>query len=201
VKDFNNNGHRLAIEPLIILYSPQSTWRIFAKIEGDRNAALAHIKNVQEKFDPGYPFEFNVLDEEFNKEYRTEAVIGKLSKSFTLVAVLISCLGLLGLASFTAARRRKELGIRKVLGATATNLIVMLCGDFTRLVVLGLILGMPVAWYIGSQYLNGYAYHTDLSSLMFLLTALAVTAIAMVTVGYQSAKAALSSPVDSLRNE
>jgi putative ABC transport system permease protein len=201
VRDFNNGHLREGIEPLIFVYAPENTWRIFTKVEGNIPEALAHIKKVQEKYDPGYPFDYNFLDEEFDREYRNEEVVGKLSRSFTVVAVLISCLGLLGLASFTAERRMKELGIRKVMGASAINLVIMLCSDFTRLIVLGLLIGIPIAWYLGSQYLEAYVFHSELNVWIFVITAAVILFIALLTVVYQSARAAMTNPVDSLRSE
>lgn len=201
VKDFNNGRLSKPIEPLVFLYAPQNTWNIFVKIDDNVEEALAHIANVQKKYAPGHPFEYAFLDEHFRNEYKTEEVVGKLSKSFTVVAILISCLGLLGLASFTAERRMKELGIRKILGASAANLVVMLCSDFTRLVLIGLAIGMPLSWYLSGMYLKQYVFHTDLDSSTFIFTALSVITVSILTVLYQAVNAAISNPVDSIRNE
>ncbi len=199
--DFNNQNLHEQIEPLIFVYGPRQTWRIFVKIEGYVTDAIAHIKKTHMKFDPDYPFEFLFLDEEFNKEYRSEEVLGKLCLSFTLVAVLISCLGLFGLASFTAERRQKELGVRKILGATMAQLVIMLCSDFAKLVVIGLVIGCPVAWYLASEYLSGFAFHAELGFWIFGATALGTLSIALITVAYQAARASLANPVESLRSE
>lgn len=201
VGDFNNVNLRESIAPLIFEYAPQNTWRIFVKVEGDLQDAIAYIRKTQAKYDPEYPFEYSILNDEFNKEYRTEEIVGKLSLSFTIIAILISCLGLFGLASFTAARRTKELGIRKVMGASVVNLIIMLCSDFTRLVAIGLIIGCPVAWYLAAEYLSGYAFHAELNVWIFVVTMVSVMSIAIVTVVYQSIRAAMTNPVNSLRNE
>lgn len=201
VKDFNNGNLRKEIEPLIFIYNPANTWRIFAKIEGDPASALAHAKIVQEKYDPGYPFEYDILDDKFNQQYRSEAMVGKLSSSFTVVAILISCLGLFGLAAFTAERRMKELGIRKVLGASAFGILRLLCSDFGKLVLAGLVIGSPISWYLASKYLSTYAFHTELSTGVFVAASACILLIALLTVVYQSTKAALANPVDSLRNE
>ncbi len=202
--DFHNDNLREGIEPLIFLYnSANFGWHYFIKVDGKTpvHETLAAIERTFKKYSPDHPFEYSFLDEIFDREYRTEAVIGKLSLSFTVVAVLISCLGLFGLASFTAERRTKELGIRKVMGASVSNLIVMLCSDFTKLVAIGLFIGIPVAWYLGSGYLSGYAFHTEISVWTFALTATGILLIALITVAYQSVKAALANPTESLRSE
>ncbi|HEY9045025.1 MAG TPA: ABC transporter permease [Ohtaekwangia sp.] len=201
VSDFNNGNLRESIMPLVFVYSPENTWRIFVKVAGNVRDALAHIEKVQHKYDPDYPFEYSFLNEDFDREYRNEQVMGKLSLSFTVVAVLISCLGLFGLASFTAERRMKELGVRKVLGASVSNLIVMLCSDFAKLVTVALVIGFPVAWYLMDKYLEGYTFHTSISIWVFILPAIGILTLTIVTVGYQSARAALSNPVKALRSE
>jgi ABC-type antimicrobial peptide transport system permease subunit len=162
---------------------------------------LGRIESIFKKHNPDYPFEFVFLDEVFNKEYQSEAVIGKLSLGFTVIALLISSLGLFGLASFTAERRTKELGIRKVMGASAGNLVIMLCGDFTKLVLVSTFIGFPVSWYLIREYLSDFAFHTDINWSIYILTTIVMLFIVLLSVGYQSANAALSNPVDSLRNE
>lgn len=201
VKDFNNVRLNRPIEPLIFLYAPQNTWQVFVKVDGNVDEALAHIASIHKKFAPGYPFEYGFLDDRFKGEYKTEDVVGKLSKSFTVVAILISCLGLLGLASFTAERRIKELGIRKILGASVTNLVIMLCNDFTRLVLIGLCIGMPAAWYLSKMFLSQYVFHTNLDTSIFMFTTISVITVSILTVLYQAVNAAISNPVNSLRNE
>ncbi len=201
--DFHNDNLRQGVEPLIFLYSEGFGGHYFIRVEGRTpvNETLAAIETRYERHSPDYPFEYSFLDEVFDREYRTEAVIGKLALSFTIVAVLISCLGLLGLASFAAERRKKELGIRKVVGASAGELVFMLCRDFTNLVATGLLIGLPVAWYLGSAFLSGYAFHAEIGVWTFVLTAGGTMLIAIATVAYQSARAALANPVEALRYE
>jgi hypothetical protein len=201
VKDFNNLNLREAIAPQVFLLDQQATWRVFIKIKGPATEALRYIEQIKRKYDPAYPFEYAFLDEEFNKEYRSEEVTGKLSLGFTVIAVLISCLGLFGLASFTAERRMKELGIRKVFGASPLNLVTLLCGDFTKLVIISLLIGCPAAWYLAAGYLARYTFHPDLNASVFLIAATSTLLIALLTVLYQSLKASVANPVDSLRSE
>jgi putative ABC transport system permease protein len=185
------------------MYSENVGSHYFIKLSGALPITenIRQVENIFKKHNPDYPFEFIFLDEVFNKEYQTEAVIGKLSLSFTIIAVLISCLGLFGLASFNAERRTKELGIRKVMGASVGNLVMMLCGDFTNLVIISLFIGFPVSWYLIREYLSGYAFHAEVNWGIYILTLMAMLFLVLLSVGYQSAKAAVSNPVDSLRIE
>lgn len=202
-EDFHNDNLKVGIEPMIFMYSENIGSHYFIKL-GERLPVAENIRQVEsifKKHNPDYPFEFVFLDEVFNKEYQTEAVIGKLSLSFTVIAVLISCLGLFGLASFNAERRTKELGIRKVMGASVGNLVIMLCGDFTNLVIVSLFIGFPISWYLIREYLSGYAFHADVNWGIYILTSIAMLFIVLLSVGFQSAKAAISNPVDSLRSE
>ena len=202
-EDFHNDNLKFGIEPMIFMYSENVGSHYFIKLGGELPISenIRQVERIFKKHNPDYPFEFIFLDEVFNKEYQTEAVIGKLSLSFTVIAVLISCLGLFGLASFNAERRTKELGIRKVMGASYGNLVMMLCGDFTNLVIVSLFIGFPVSWYLIRAYLSGYTFHAEINWTIYILTSMAMFMIVVISVGYQSAKAALSNPVDSLRSE
>lgn len=201
--DFHNGNLKFGIEPMIFMYSENVGSHYFIKLAGDLPIVenIRQIERIFKKHNPDYPFEFTFLDDVFSNEYQTEAVIGKLSLSFTVIAVLISCLGLFGLASFNAERRTKELGIRKVMGASVRNLVTMLCRDFAYLVIVSLLIGFPVSWYIIHEYLSGYAFHTEVTWGIYALTSIAMLFIVLLSVGYQSAKAALSNPVESLRSE
>ena len=201
--DFHNDNLKFGIEPMIFMYSENNGSHYFIKLGSELpiTANIAQIESVFKKHNPDYPFEYIFLDDVFNNEYQAEAVIGKLSLSFTVIAVLISCLGLFGLASFTAERRTKELGIRKVMGASVGNLVIMLCSDFTNLVLVSLFIGFPVSWYLIREYLSDYAFHTEINLSIYILTSIVMLFIVLLSVGYQSAKAAISNPVDSLRNE
>jgi ABC-type antimicrobial peptide transport system permease subunit len=201
--DFHNNNLKFGIEPMIFMYSENVGAHYFIKLgrEIPITENIARIESIFNKHNPDYPFEFIFLDEVFNNEYQAEAVIGKLSLGFTVIAVLISCLGLFGLASFTAERRTKELGIRKVMGASVGNLVMMLCSDFVNLVLVSFLIGFPVSWYLIHEYLSDYAFHVEINLGIYILTSIALFLIVLLSVGYQSARAAISNPVDSLRNE
>jgi len=162
---------------------------------------IAQIGQIFREHNPDYPFEYTFLDEVFGREYRTEAIIGKLSLSFTVIAILISCLGLLGLATFTAERRTKELGIRKVMGASVGNLAIMLCSEFTKLIILSLLIGLPVSWWLVREYFSGYMFHTEVEWSIYLISSVSILLIAILSVGYQAVKAAIRNPVKSLKTE
>lgn len=201
--DFHNDNLRFGIEPMIFMYSENLGTHYFIKVSGQASMAdqIGQIESIFAKHNPDYPFEFTFLDDVFNREYQTERVIAKLSLSFTFIAVLISCLGLFGLASFAAERRTKEIGIRKVMGASVINVTLMLCGDFAFLVIISLFIGYPIAWFVTSQYMAGYSYHAEINLMLYALTGLFMLLVTILSVGYQSIKAATSNPVNSLRTE
>jgi putative ABC transport system permease protein len=201
--DFHNDNLRFGIEPMIFMYSENIGSHYFIKLSGQIpiTEQISQIEKVVRKHNPDYPFEYTFLDDVFNREYQSESVIGKLSLSFTFIAVLISCLGLFGLASFTAEKRTKEIGVRKVMGASVVNLTLMLCRDFTFLVIVSLLIGYPIAWYLVSTYLANYSFHTEIPFTLYLLTGLLMLLATLLSVGYQSIRAANSNPVTSLRTE
>lgn len=202
-EDFHNNNLKFGIEPMIFMYSENVGSHYFIKLgrEVPVSENIKQVEDIFKKHNPEYPFEFAFLDEFFNREYQTEAVIGKLSLSFTFIAVLISCLGLFGLASFNAERRTKELGIRKVMGASVGNLVSMLFGDFANLIIVSLFIGFPVSWYFVREFLSSYTFHVDISWSVYIWTSIAMLTMVLFSVGYQSARAAMSKPADSLRSE
>lgn len=202
VKDFHSNDLHAPIEPLVIMLQPQNTWMAMVRAEaGQIQEAMGSLKAMHERFDPQYVFEYHFLDQEFEKMYRTDTLIGKLATYFAIIAVVISCLGLFGLAAFTAERRTKEIGVRKALGASVPNLIGLLSGNFTKLVLIAFVIAAPIDWFLMNQFLQAYAYRVDLSPMVLVFTGIGALVIAWLTVSYQSIKAALANPVDSLRNE
>ncbi|MBN7812570.1 ABC transporter permease [Algoriphagus sp. H41] len=202
-EDFHNDNLRLGIEPMVFMYSQNVGSYYFIKVseQSPMTATIAQIQSVFKKHNPDYPFEFSFLEEVFDREYQNEQVIGRLALAFTCIAVLISGLGLFGLASFTAAQRTKEIGIRKVLGASAGSLSLLLCGDFAILVLASLAIGFPVAWYFVGEFLEGFTYHTEIRWTLYLLTAMLMLGLTLLSVGYHTLKAAWTNPVDSLQNE
>ena len=165
------------------------------------SSTLGFIEKTFKKYSPAYPFEYSFLDEVFAKEYRTETVIGKLSLIFTTIALLISCLGLFGLAAYSAVKRTKEIGVRKVLGASVLNIMALLSKDFIKLVVIAFVIAAPVAYFIMNRWLQDYAYRINISWWIFMGSGLLAVVIALATISMQAIKAAIANPVKSLRTE
>jgi len=163
--------------------------------------AISAIETVYKKYAPGQLFDYQFTDEEYAKKFSSEERIGKLASSFALLAIFISCLGLFGMASYMAEQRTKEIGVRKVLGATVFNLWQLLSKDFVVLVFIALLIAAPVSYYFMQQWLQGYQYRADISWWIFAVTAVGAIVITLVTISYQSIKAALTNPVRSLKTE
>ena len=150
---------------------------------------------------PKFPFTWRFSDSEFSKLYQSEAIVSKLSSYFAFLAIFISCLGLFGLATFTAVQRTKEIGVRKVLGASVSQIIVMLSGSFVKLIMVAMLVAFPVAWYFMNKWLDNFAYKVHFAWIIFLIAGSVALLIALLTVSYQAIKAAVVNPVKSLRTE
>ncbi|MBK7940137.1 MAG: ABC transporter permease [Lewinellaceae bacterium] len=202
VKDFNFQSLHAAVEPLIIYQSLDWVDVFYVKTApGKTQEAIASMQAVAEKFNPGKVFKYKFLDEEYDEMYKTEVRTGSLFNRFAGLAVLISCLGLLGLATFAAQHRAKEIGIRKVLGASVASVVGLLAKDFLKLVLLAIIIASPIAWWAMSHWLQDFAYRIDIQWWMFAVAGAVAVAVAFLTVGFQSMRAALANPVKSLRSE
>ena len=202
VKDFHVQSLYQQIEPLIFRISPSSCNNLLVRIRPNRSSsALDLLKREWETYVPSSPFEYAFLDEYFDRQYRTDERRGKMLGGFTVLAIFIACLGLFGLVSFAAEQRTKEIGIRKALGATASNIVLLLSKDFARPVILANVIAWPIAYYAMNNWLQNFAYRIDLGMGTFVLGGMLALAIALVTVSYQAIKAALANPVDALRYE
>ncbi len=202
VRDFHLASLHEPIAPMVFTYRPQNTALIMAKIQaGQEQATIGRLKQFYQRYNPGCVFDFRFLDEDYQALYVSENRVSTLSRYFAGLAILISCLGLFGLATFTAGQRSKEIGIRKVLGASVAGITRMLAADFLRLVVLAIVIASPLAWWAMRHWLGEFAYHIDLQPWMFAGAAAAAIGIALLTVGVQSARAALVNPVEVLRKE
>lgn len=164
-------------------------------------AALKQIETVLKKDNPSYPFTYHFVDDQFNQIFQNEQLISKLSRVFAALAIIISCLGLFGLAAYTAERRTKEIGVRKVLGASVTSITTLLSKDFLQLVFISCIVAFPVAWWIMNNWLQNYKYRVQISWWIFLAAGISAILIALITISFQSVKAAIANPVKSLRSE
>ena len=202
VKDFSMNSLYMSIEPTVVRFHPEWASDMYIRTEpGQTREAISGLEVVYKKFNPGYPLEYTFLDQQFERTYHSEAVMGTLANIFAFIALFISCLGLFGLTSFTVEQRTKELGVRKVLGASVVGLVVMLSRDFLKLVVIGLVVAIPITWYMTNQWLENFADRIDIGAGVFLLAGLSAILIALATVSLQSIKAAVANPVDCLKNE
>jgi ABC-type antimicrobial peptide transport system permease subunit len=165
------------------------------------NETLSKIESIFKKYNPATPFSATFTDEEFAKKFGNEVRISKLATFFAILAILISCLGLFGLASFVAEQRTKEIGIRKVLGATVSMLWQLLSKDFVFLVIISCLIAVPTAWFFMTQWLQKYDYRTAIPWWVFVTACAAVLIITLLTVSYQAIKAAIANPVKSLKTE
>jgi putative ABC transport system permease protein len=204
VKDFQTRKMQQGLKPLIIRVMKNKDffrYMIVRTAEGKSKEALAVMEQTLHKHNPAFPVEYKFLDAEFEKMYTSEAIMVKLCNYFATIAIFISCLGLFGLALFTAEQRTKEIGIRKVLGATIPGIVFMLSKDFLKLVLLANIIAFPLSWYFMHAWLQEYAYRTELSWWIFAMAGLATMFIALFTVSFQAVKTAIANPVTSLRSE
>lgn len=203
LKDFHFQSLHTAIRPLIaFLGARQPQGSVVIRIHaGKTSETLAAIERICRKLNPDVPFTYAFTDQEYARQYQSEQVVEKLAGYFAFLAIFISCLGLFGLAAFTAEQRTKEIGVRKVLGASVAGIVGLLSKDFLKLVVMAIILASPVAWYIMKQWLQGFAYQIDIEWWMFALAGVISVLIAIFTISFQSIRAAMVNPVRSLRSE
>jgi putative ABC transport system permease protein len=202
VKDFHVNSLHEAIVPMVFKYAPSSTMMIMAKIaKGKELTTIAALQDFYKKYNPGYLLDFKFLDANYQSQYISEQRISQLSKYFAGLAILISCLGLFGLAAFNAEARTKEIGIRKVLGASVGNVAFLLSKDLFKLVIMAELIAFPLAWWAMLNWLNNFAYKVDLSLFVFALTFFAIVLVTLLVVSFQAIKAGVANPVKSLRTE
>jgi len=206
MKDFHHNSLHVPIEPLILRLHKKSWGDLFGNVivrteKGKTKEAIASMEKLFKKFNPGYPFKYFFTDEEIARNYKAEHTISKLSRYFAFIAIFISCLGLFGLVAFTAEQKTKEIGIRKVLGASVGGIVQMLSKDFLKLVLISALIAFPVAWFGISRWLQDFAYRVQIGWWVFIVAAVAALLIALITVSFQAIRAALVNPTKSLRSE
>jgi putative ABC transport system permease protein len=202
VKDFHFKSVRDKIEPLVMFIWQQQYAKVYIRLApGKAQQGVAVVEEAYAKFNPDKPFEYSFLDEDFDEQYRSEQRTGIIFNYFAFIAIFISCLGLFGLVMFATEQRTKEIGIRKVLGASLQNVILLISTDFIKLVLIANVIAIPLAWYSMSQWLDSFAYHVDLRWTTFLIASVSSVFIAWLTMSYQSLKAASANPVESLRSE
>lgn len=203
VKDFQYGSLHQFIQPLIFRFrSPRIGNHVLVKLQAGAGAeTIRQIESQYKAFHPKYPFEFSFLDKDYQTLYTSELRMSKLSRYFAGLAILISCLGLFGLAAFSAQKRQKEIAIRKVLGATVQNVFILLTKDFMKLILIAALVAFPLAWWSMNKWLLGFAYRVEIRSEVFLLTLAMLTMITWITVGFQALKAAITNPSKSLKLE
>ena len=201
-KNFHFTSMRNEIKPFAFMVNPNALGTFLVKLSGKNIAStLTQIENKWKTFSSERPFEYSFLDETFARLYQSESRFQKVFISLVLLGILIACLGLLGLATFAAQQRVKEIGIRKVLGASIASIVALLSKDFLKLVLISFIVAVPVAWYAANQWLRDFAYRIDVKWWIFLLAGMIAVFIALFTISFQAIKAAIANPVKSLRTE
>jgi ABC-type antimicrobial peptide transport system permease subunit len=202
MEDFHMTSMYRPITPVIFRLRPENTGILFMRIEGEKTTeALAGFEELYSRFNPEYPLNVRFMDAEFEESYRSEVVTASLANTFAFVAIFIACLGLFGLASFTAEQRTREIGIRKVLGASVPHVVTLMSREFLILVGVAFLLGAPVAWMLMNRWLEDFAYHTELSIGLLIGVGVLTLGIAWLTVSYQAFRSALANPVKAIRSE
>ncbi len=204
VKDFNFESLHSGIKPFIFstgFLADKYSFLIASFATADYKVLIAGLAKTWYKINPNIPFEYSFLDQDFQGNYEKDNLVSKIVAYFTVIAIFIACLGLFGLAAFSAERRIKEVGVRKVLGASVTSVTVLLSKDFIRLVLVAIVIAAPAGWFIMTKWLQGFAYRTPIHWWVFALAGLGAIIIALITVSFQAIKAAVANPVKSLRAE
>nr|WP_299386346.1 FtsX-like permease family protein [Allomuricauda sp.] len=202
LKDFHNRSLFEAIQPTIFLLDPNDAGEMFIKMDGSQTKeALASVTAVFGEVLPGNPLHYDFLDEEYAANYRAETLTGTLARYFAIISVLLSCLGLFGLATFTAKERTKEIGIRKVLGASVQHITLLVSKDFFKLVAIAIVIASPLAYYFMSNWLGDFAYSINIPAFAFVLAGGLTLLVTLITIGFQAIKSATANPVNSLRTE
>lgn len=201
VKDFHFKSLQYAMEPLILRLNKWGGVVVVRTKPGSTEAAISELGKISQQLNPAYPFTYGFLDKDLDNLYQSEKQMGSIFNLFAGLAIFISCLGLYGLSAFMAEQRKKEIGVRKVLGATVTGVVALLSQDFLKLILIAIVVASPIAWYAMDSWLQDFAYQTTMDWWVFVLAGLIAASIALLTVSFQSIKAALMNPVKSLRSE
>jgi putative ABC transport system permease protein len=202
INDYHQKSLRYPVEPTMLFPAYSTNSWISVKVDTkDLPVTIAAIKKTYDAFFPGNLFDYSFLDERFSAQYANERLFGKVFAIFSGFAIFIACLGLLGLSLFATAQRTKEIGVRKVLGASVSNIVMLLSKDFIKLVMVAFVIASPVAWYIMNNWLRDFAYRINISWWVFAAAGLLAVIIALGTISFQAVKAAIANPVKSLRTE
>jgi putative ABC transport system permease protein len=201
VKDFHFESMHTAIKPLVLFPSPEGR-QLLVKLAGNNlPKTLSYIEATWKNLVPERPFEYRFLDDDYNKLYNSELRLGKIMNLFASIAIILACLGLFGLSAYAAQQRIKEIGVRKVLGASVANIVFVLSKDFIKLSAIAILIAFPVAWWAMNHWLQNYQYRVNIEWWVFVITGIATVLLALLTISFQSIKAAVANPVKSLRTE
>ena len=201
VKDFNVKPLQYAIDPLVLQLGRYGGYIMVRARPGNTEATISALAKITSGLNPAYPFTYDFLDKDLDNLYKGEQQMGSIFNFFAILAIFISCLGLYGLSAFMAEQRTKEIGVRKTLGASIFNIVSLLSAKFTRLIVIAIIIAVPVSWWAINSWLQSFAYHINISWIIFLIACVTALLIALLTVSYESIKAAVANPIKSLRSE
>jgi len=202
VEDYHQKSLRHPLEPMIFMPFYSTNSEISVKLTpGDLPATIAQIKKKYESFFAGNLFDYSFLDETFNRQYENDQLFGKAFGIFASIAIFVACLGLLGLTMFATIQRTKEIGVRKVLGASVSSIVMLLSKSFLKLILLSTIVAFPLAWWVMSTWLQDFAYRVNMGWWIFILAGASAMLIALTTISFQAIKAAIANPVKSLRSE
>jgi ABC-type antimicrobial peptide transport system permease subunit len=190
------------MKPVYIILDPENSGNFMVKIEsGKEQETIEKISEVYKSFNPGFPFSYRFLDEDLHEMYGAERRVATLSRYFAGLAIVISCLGLFGLAAFTAERRTKEIGIRKVLGSGDTRIVLLLSEEYMKIMLISLVIAIPTSWFMASRWLEGFVFRIELQWWYFAVSALVALVIAWLVVAFQTIKASRIKPVNCLKVE
>ena len=201
MKDFNFNSLRQKVTPMVLFLGTDKGSVAVRFKSANFSPLVSAVEKEWKAVVPDQPFRYSFMDEDFNNLYQKEQRAGKIAIGFSVLAILIACLGLFGLVTYAAEQRTREIGIRKVLGASVANIVNMLSKDFLKLVFIAMAVAFPLAWWAMNKWLEDFAYRTGIDWKVFLLAGLCAVGIALVTVSFQAIKAALANPVKNLRTE
>ena len=201
VKDFHMNSLHLPIMPLMMMLRNEYVSYMGVKVHPENIIeTLTYLEKSMKEYSP-YPFNFKFLDEHYDRLYKSEIQAGQLFGFFTLIAILIASVGLFGLAAYSTGQRTKEIGIRKILGASVAGIVAMISKEYLKMACISLLIAAPIGWFFMEEWLKDFAYRVEIEWWIFLIAGVATFALSLLTVSSQSVKAALSNPVDSIRNE
>jgi putative ABC transport system permease protein len=202
VKDFNYKSAQTAIEPMILAFKKWNGGMVLVRTQpGRTETTIQALEKINKQLNPSFPFSYGFVDQDINNLYQGEQQMGRLFNVFAMIAIFISCMGLYGLSAFMAEQRTKEIGVRKVLGASVFNVVYLLSTGFTKLILIAIAIAIPITWFATNKWLSSFAYRINIGWTVFLIASLGALAIAWMTVSYESVKAAIVNPIKSLRTE